>query len=168
MQQIIIFIGPDRSGKTTIANALSKELNIPYFKKKNEKSLFYSRDLSTLFSEAFYILDFLKETKYSIIRDREYPCEKIYSTVYNRETNEDLIWALDKEYAKLNTKIIYCYKSHYDNFDDDLVKIEEIENIKQEYEKFLILTKNKYIKLCTDSQHLSSQIETIIKFIGES
>ncbi len=36
-QQIIIFEGHDRSGKTTIAQALADNLKIPYFKVKRDK-----------------------------------------------------------------------------------------------------------------------------------
>jgi len=166
-QKIILFIGPDNSGKTTIANALSKKVNIPYYKKENEKDTFYKKDLNVLFSEAFYMFSFLKNTGYSIIRDREYPCEYVYSSVYNRETNVDLIWELDSKYSTLNTKIIYCYKEKYIDFSDEVVQLSKISELKSYYEIFLKKTKNNILKLDTTTEDLDSQLVSILNFIGE-
>jgi len=166
-QKIIIFIGVDNSGKTTIAQKLSNEIGIPYYKKENEKSLFNNRDLNILFSEAFYMYSFLDKTGYSIIRDREYPCEFSLSKVYQRETREDLIWELDNKYFNLNTFFIFCYKDEYKNFSDELISFDKIEEIKNKYEEFLSLTKNKYLKLNTTDENLENQLLKIKEFIGE-
>ena len=64
-QQIIIFIGPDKSGKTTIAKALSILLKIPYFKNPNETDVFKTNYNSALLYEAKLMFAFLKQTNYS-------------------------------------------------------------------------------------------------------
>ena len=38
---IVFFEGPDKSGKTTIAKALIKELNFYYFKDSRQREMFY-------------------------------------------------------------------------------------------------------------------------------
>lgn len=165
-QKIIFFIGPDNSGKTTIAKELSKQLEIPYFKNSTEKKNLSSNIdfINSLEYEGYFLYSFLFQTKVSIIKDRDFPCEYAYSQTFNRKTNLQFIWELDNLYSNLNTFLIYCYKDEYIE-EDEYIEKKYIKDIQINYEEFLKLTKNKFIILNTTSRNLSSQLKIIKNFI---
>ena len=83
-QQIIIFEGPDGCGKTNISTALSEKIRVPYFKNKDEWKFFV--DNPSYFVNALtygdpYFLSYLEQTGASVIVDRWYPSEWVYSQV---------------------------------------------------------------------------------------
>lgn len=164
-QKILFFIGCDKSGKTSIATALSKETSIPYFKNPSDVLYFKKNHVDALHYEAQIMYEFLKQTKTSVIRDREFMCEYAYSKVFNRETDEEFIWLLDEQYEKLNAKIIYCFKDIYKDFKDQYVDESKIELIKEKYEEYLSKTKMLFIKLNTTDENLKDQLSKIINFI---
>jgi thymidylate kinase len=116
MNKIIIFEGPDRCGKSEIGTALAKHLGLSYFKNHAEHDNFSNENfLSTAFTEAFYLLDMLKQVEFKengIILDRHIPSEWVYAKTFERETSEALVFKVDEELAKLGAVIIYCYKDH--------------------------------------------------------
>jgi thymidylate kinase len=160
----IIFIGCDNSGKTTIAKELSKYLNIPYFKNNNEK-VKNRNYLNALYYESILYYNFLKQTGYSCIRDRDYPCEYVYSKIFNRETDDNFILEIDRKYKEINTLFIYLYKDEYKEFKDDFINKEHIELVKKYYKEFLNLTVNRYIKINTTDEDLDRQITIILNSI---
>jgi AAA+ ATPase superfamily predicted ATPase len=166
---IIIFIGPDNSGKTTIAKKLAKELDVSYFKNSLEQYSFRKNDFSALLEiGAPLTLSLIHQSKLKnsvIILDRFTPCEYAYSKTYNRTTNEKLIWQIDKDLYSLNGYIIYCYKDIYENFSDHLIKSSELGTIKYYYEEYLKQTIVPYLKLNTTDQNLENQINQIKQFL---
>jgi thymidylate kinase len=167
MKHIIIFEGPDRTGKSEIGQTLADVLNIAYFKNPNEHNNF--KEYNTL--DAFrydtkYILSLIQADVFKnsgIILDRHFPSEYVYAKVYNRKTDENLIWHYDNEFAKLNATIIYCYKSTYDDFSDELISENDIKNIRNVYENdYLKNTKMNIIKLETSNENLQEQISYIM------
>ena len=79
-QKIIIIEGHDKSGKTSLIEKLSNELQIPSYKRVNTKGsydflidLHYSVDTLTLF---------LEQSGHSVIFDRLYPSEYVYSKLF--------------------------------------------------------------------------------------
>jgi len=169
-QQIIIIEGHDGGGKTTISKELSNILNIPRFKYTQCEEHFaakYDFLLRTYFDQSMFI-EFLEQTGYSIILDRCYPSEWVYSKVFARPMDEIFIDELDKKYAKLNTKIVICEKKNFiGEFKDDYVKISEIVSIKKIYRRFINFTECETLLLDTAKQDLNGDIKKIIKFIGE-
>ena len=165
---ILIFEGPDRTGKTEIATTLGKFLNLDTFKNKKEHEVVEKGDnLNGLLYETSYLLQLLKQIKFGsngIILDRHFPSEYVYAKVLKRETNEDFIWKMDEEFAKLNAVIIYCYKSSYDNYNDTHIKKDKIPLIRDVYENdYLKKTKMNIIKLDTKSENLQEQIQYILQ-----
>ena len=61
-----------------------------------------------------------------IIFDRNYISEYAYAKAFNRETDLALIKAFDSLYSKLNSMVIYCYKTDYKNYDDDFIDLDKI------------------------------------------
>ena len=172
-QQVIIFDGPDMTGKTEIAHALSEKLNIPYFKNELEGKAF-KRDLESYFinmlrySDPFFV-SFLQQTKTSIILDRSYPSEYVYSKVFYRPTDRRRLKTLDEAYANINAKIIICCRNSYLKQDDlcpEKINLRHFHIIHDQYMKFATeFTKCDVKILYVDDENLTREINEILKFI---
>lgn len=167
---IIIFEGADETGKTNIAEKLAKLHGFSYFKNHQEHKNFTSDSFkNTAFIEAGYLIDLLKQINIpnGIILDRHMPSEWVYSKVYDRETNDSAIWEVDKQLANLNAVMIYCYKQHYEKFDDEIIKFDDIENIKSKYQEYLKHTKIPTLQLETTDENLDREVAEIENFLKD-
>jgi len=167
IKDIFIFEGPDRTGKSEISQALARFMTIAYFKNPNEHSNFLNYNTLDAFRyDTKYLLSMLKADIFKnsgIILDRHFPSEYVYAKVYNRKTDEDLIWYYDKEFSKLNATIVYCYKNNYDNYDDEIIDESKIQKIRDVYENdYLKKTNMNIISLETSSENLNKQVSYII------
>jgi thymidylate kinase len=165
---LIQFIGPDRTAKTTIAQIISKLLNISYYRNNNTKEYFKNNeiDLSVEYESRFFI-DYLKQVPTNLIMDRGIACHFSYSLALDRQFNENFIWQIDEEFSKLKLKLIYCFKKEYKIYIDDVINQNKIKLIKQYYIEFLKKTKCEYLILDTTDENLENQILKIKEFIGE-
>ena len=99
----IAFIGPDMTGKSNIAAALSSDLNIPVFKNTSEwKTKLSGEDyfVNLLKFGGPFLMDFMKQTDVDVILDRFYPCELVYAEAFNRETDTSAISWMDSNFGK--------------------------------------------------------------------
>ena len=138
MQHVIIFDGPDGCGKSNMALHLAERLGIPYFKNKRE-SKFFKKDpgyfVKALKYADPYFISYLQQSKASVILDRSFPSEWVYSRAFNRETNDDILRMVDGLYAGLGAKIIIptrsdytkCRKDQFKEIDSEmLVKLDKL------------------------------------------
>ena len=114
--RLIIFEGPDGCGKSNIAEAISQLLNVPIFKNEDEWQHFPEKDKSTYFINAIryahpHLLSFIKQTKTSVILDRAYPSEYVYSKIFERETDFKAIKSCDLACKQLKAKIFIFVRS---------------------------------------------------------
>ena len=167
-QEIIIFEGEDRSGKTTISIELSKQLNIPRFKVLRNK---YFWDV---FCNINYldegIMQIIEQTKMSIIIDRWTPSDFVYSKLFDRDISYRKIWEIDKRLADMNAYLIICYKDEnkylIDEEDKDFVNpsmYKKMFNLYQEYSKLSKI--KKILFLNTSDEHLREQIQKIMQLL---
>ncbi len=131
----ILVVGPDGVGKTTLVRALSKRLGIPSFKAPSEKEIFRTNGRSSLAFD-YTLTHFLKQTGHRFISDRGYPCEWVYATVFERETDMDLLGLIDTQHALLDTRILYLYSSVLPFEEDDIVPSERYYDIRDAYDNF--------------------------------
>lgn len=171
MQKVIILDGADRCGKTTISTELSKRLGIPRFKNDRE-SMFFEND-PDYFVHALkygdpYFASYLRQSGASIILDRSFPSEWVYSRAFNRQTNHDMLRMVDTMYANVGAKIIIPYRSSYDGIQDDQFKSIDTKmlfKIDALYSDFSKWTSCKTLRLCVDSEDIEAQIEQILAFV---
>lgn len=165
---IIIFEGHDMTGKTNIANELSKKLHLSVVKSKREKNRWWDPQIDLMYAVDAQV-ELFEQLKLSAIYDRFHASEYAYSKAFKRFTSYEKIFEIDERLSKLNTIIIYCYKDEKYYQDDDayITPIQKYNNIKQYYDEFLSLTKCKYLKLNTNDENLQSQILKILEFIGD-
>ena len=132
----VAFVGPDMTGKSNIATALSKDIGVPMFKNTNEwttdlKSPEYF--LNLLRYGGPFLMDFIGQTNVSVILDRYYPCEYVYSIAMGRDTDIETIRYLDKKFS-VNT-------ISFGGLSDNYMK----KNFKQNYSKYTL--KKRMLKL---------------------
>lgn len=170
-QTIIIAEGPDRVGKTEISKELSKRLSIPYFKNGEDVTAFLKNDSNYFRNTAKYaepfFLNYLKQTESSVILDRGYVSEVVYSSLFNRETCSDELKIIDEMYASLGTYILFCHRKSYTGIQDDVdperLNEKMLVRLDAEYRKFMNFTKCKVINLYVDDYDLSNQMLRIYK-----
>jgi ABC-type cobalamin/Fe3+-siderophores transport system ATPase subunit len=131
----IIVIGPDGVGKTTLVRMISSRLDIPSFKCPNEKQIFREGGRSSLAFD-YNLTHFLKQTGHRFVSDRGYPCEWVYSRVFKRETDHDLLSLIDTNHALMGTRVLYLYSSVPPFEEDDIVPSECYGDIKDAYDNF--------------------------------
>jgi len=170
-QNIIIFGGPDRCGKTTIAKELSKVIDVPYFKPTNQREFAMNDpgmfELQTRWGEP-KLLDFIRQTHHSVIMDRSFVCDYAYSKVLGRNTAWSTIDALDEEYATLNALLVLTLRKSYAGRADDEWKVineEKLKRLDEAYRHYAMATKMRYLILETDDEDLEEQIRDITMYL---
>lgn len=170
-QRIIAVVGPDMCGKTEIAKELAKKLKLPYFKAASEHETYLrhpDRFIQQLRYSDVRLTDFLKQTGYSVIMDRAWPCERVYASVLDRETDEAVLRKIDDEMSYLGAKIVVCHRSSYDGIVDDIdSKLDSrmLEKIDNAYKGFTIWTKCSTLLLNVDDEDLDREIADILGWL---
>ena len=171
-QHVIIFDGPDMCGKTEMATELSSLIKVPYFKNESEWKFFekdppYFKNALSYGDTFFY--SYLQQTGASVILDRSYPSEWVYSKAFLRVTNKEALGAVDELASCLHAKIIIPYRTSYDGLEDQFSSItpERMYEIEGLYRKFAEWTSCDVLLLNVDSEDLDSEIFQILKFINK-
>lgn len=151
-QRVYIFEGPDGVGKTTTAKRFAESLSLPYFKFSQEENYWREGKFKqALEFDQTYLVQFLEQTKMSVIIDRAWPSELVYSTVYGRETNRELLISLDERYAKMGACIVVCNKREFiDHPPDKLVDSSRLMDLRDEYSAFSTYCTTNCITLWMD------------------
>lgn len=175
MQSLIFFVGPDMCGKTEISQELSKRLGIPYFKATSEHTTYLSEKVSK--NKQFLnqlrfadprICDLLRQTGYSVIFDRGYPCEFVYSKILGRKTDIKMLKYVDQSWTDLNAKIVFCHRSSYKGIVDDmdpLIDENKLQELHNAYEEFFGWSKCNRYYLNVDDEDLDREINELSKFL---
>jgi hypothetical protein len=168
LQKIVIFDGPDGTGKTNIAVELAGKLCLPYFKFSGEPDFWRKGQFKTAlqFDQPF-AQQFLKQTKYSVVWDRAYPAEWCYSRVFKRETDEALIGRLDALYAGMGAWIVVPLRTSYGkNRKDEFVPQEKLIELHEAYNDFCDnFTRCNTIRIFVDTfqDNLDREINCLLK-----
>ena len=166
-QLILVCEGADIVGKTNIGLALSNKLRIPYFKNRLETPSLYDKHyfFNTLKYAQPIVLQLLEQTRQSIIFDRSYPSEFVYSQVYNRGTDFDLLASIDKRYSKLDTRIFIFERENYSGLKDDIIESDKILAVREKYHEFAKFTKCKINFVNVDDENLDREVDEVISTI---
>lgn len=174
-QHVVIFCGADRCGKTNIAKEIERRTDISYFKASDEHSSYLSSKVTkreTFLNQLRYadprVFDILKQTGHSILFDRGYPCERVYSEVMQRETDPMMLAHMDEMWASMGTKIVLCYRSSYDGIVDDLdanITAPVLQRLTEKYFEFAALTKCEVLKLNVDDEDLEREVAEVLQFM---
>lgn len=171
--RIIIFEGVDKSGKSSIAKALSPLLNIPYYKNSRERNQKRRGETKLMTQYAVpYLLDFLEQVPSNFIMDRNWPSEWCYGQVENRDIDLEQIREVDDWFAQsFETAIIICYKTKYyaSDFVDEMTKFERVPQLVEKYHEFAGWTHvANILQLDTTTFDLDQQLEIILEFLNSA
>lgn len=170
MRRIIIFDSPDGTGKTNIAKELSRQIDVPYFKFNREHDYWRKGQFKTALEfDQPYLLQLLQQTNMSLIIDRAWPAEEVYSQVFGRETNLELIDDLDMGYSVLGAIVVVPLRSDYDeNRKDELVPPEKLAELHRGYEEFCAETRCSTIRMFVDDfgDDVRVQVPLLVDAIG--
>ena len=168
----LAFIGPDMTGKSNIAEALSSKLSVPVFKNSGEwKTKLESPDyfLNLLRYGGPFLMDFIRQTSAPVILDRFYPCESIYAQAFNRETDDEVIDWMDESFAEAGGKFVLCVRKNFTGLVDDQypdsLPTPVLQKLDKLYREFASRTKCDILVLETDDQNLNKQLKEIIVFL---
>tara|TARA_R110002060_G_scaffold25513_1_gene34973 strand:- start:1231 stop:1773 length:543 start_codon:yes stop_codon:yes gene_type:complete len=175
-QQVIIFEGPDGCGKSNIASALSDILGVPTFKNEAEWEHFPKGEKTDYFLNAIrfahpHLLEYFRQTKTSVILDRAYPSELVYSKIFGRNTDMKALRHCDDVCASMGAKIIIPHRTSYSNVTDQFDFVDEnlLNSVHDGYmNHFLKWTKCEVHLLNVDDEDLSREVSDILQFIGET
>lgn len=161
-QRIIIYEGPDRCGKSEQAKELSRRLGIPYFKNMDEHKYFIKDPgyfLNAIRYVDTYFTSYLESSSASVILDRAWPSEWIYSQALGRKSDFDLLRHLDERHSKLGTVIVIPSRSNYTNVFDDYESINQnLTRIHSLYQDFAKWTKCNVIELNVDDEDIDREM----------
>lgn len=170
-QKIVILVGPDRCGKTNIIEELSKRTNIPTFKAKVQREFFVG-DRSNFLPFLKYgettILDMVEQTGQSVLFDRLWPCEWVYSRCFGRQTDDHIVRKLDERYAALNALIVICHRKSYQGIvddDDPSIKQETLEKLDKLYHEFAAQAITRCEFLQVDNEDLDEEVKQILDWM---
>ena len=143
-QRIVIFDSPDGTGKTEMARDLANYsfvlgANLPYFRMGSQHRNFAEGLFKTALEfDQTYISEFLFQTGHSVVIDRAYPSEWVYSKVFDRDTNEDVLAAVDEKFAEMGTVIVISRRRDYSkNREDEVIANDRLQEIDDLYEEFV-------------------------------
>lgn len=170
-QPIIAIVGPDMCGKTEIAKALSKRLGLPYFKAASEHDT-YLRHPDRFVQQLRYadtrLTDFLRQTGHGVVMDRAWPCEKVYSQVLGRETDEAVLRRIDEEMALMGARIIIPHRTTYEGITDDIdskLDAKMLKRLDDAYKGFTTWTKCGTFMLNVDDENLEREMTDILRWL---
>ena len=165
-QQVIIFEGPDKVGKTEQAKELSRRLGIPYFKNADEHRYFLKDPGYFIHAVRYvdtYFTSFLEDTGTSIVLDRAWPSEWVYSRVFNRDTDMKVLEELDKRHSALGTTIVIPLRTSYVGIKDEYDSISKnLQLIHDTYVEFAKWTRCRVIMINVDDENLEREMNDIM------
>jgi len=174
---IVLVVGVDMCGKTNIAKALAKSLNVPYFKASSERTSF-ANDQSRFINDIRWAdsarLDMLTQVMLQgyisgMVFDRGHACQWVYSRMFERERDDDAVWKIDEQLANLSAVIVIPYRTTYDGIVDDIdstLRGEKLVKLGTLYDDFASLTKCPVLKLNVDDEDLNRELNDINDFLA--
>lgn len=166
-QKLVIFDSPDGTGKTNISQALSRELKVPYFRMDSQHDNWRKgRFKDALEFDQTYLASFLRQTKTNVIIDRAYPSEWVYSKVYKRKTNNEVLKQVDAEFARMGAYIVVPLRRDYTNSrEDEVVEATVLPHLHDVYLEFCDWTRCSTIKIYVDDfqDDIAKQLPLLLK-----
>ena len=152
----ILFEGPDGCGKTTLAKRISETFNIAYHKNPYEHGEWKHPERYKLMLRYtdLYFLTYLKNSGSSVCLDRAWTTEWVYSQVFKRGLEEDMLRQLDTLTKEIKDSVmVITYRNN------PPLKGDELEGVNQHWveirDKYLELenwSKNRIIYINTENK----------------
>lgn len=142
----LILDGSDNLGKTTVANILSRKLNLPIIKMPRTQE-YFKLNLAEEFSK-FFNETLIQFNEFSFIMDRGFPSSLVYGKKYKRKFDLSYIENIEKI---LKPKVFIFYSENKNSFCKDLI-ITETEKLEISIEYQNLAYKKGYYLLNVDDK----------------
>ena len=169
---LIIIEGHDKAGKTTLAERLSKELNIPNFKhhRFTDKDDWNSK-VDFMGEIEYNTLKHIDFSKVDLIVDRFFMSNLLYNEYYDRGYDNSYIGNIYKDFPKEN--VIYVNVStpnstldqRYKDSPDEFIPLMQIKNLRDKYNQNYSFL--KYSKMNIELINIDDQIGSILDQISK-
>jgi thymidylate kinase len=171
-QRIIILDSEDGNGKTEIAKGLSRHFDMPRFKYEMEHQADFGSSKENRFrlciQHAMPMLQsFLRQTGQSVIFDRAYPSEWVYSRYFGRESCVASMDMIDKWHADHDAKIIIPFRTERvrDESDYTFLTAGVKKDLAKLYQEFAKWTKCDVLFLQVDDENLDREMRDILAWL---
>lgn len=174
---IIIFEGPDRCGKTTLAKKVAEHFSIPYF--KSSKQGFCEVDLEQGNKHDWrFMLDFLSQTNPNVVFDRSFISQYVYSRIFREENvlknfeSLDKYWDLIRSYyyslINMPHLIVYCRRKYTPDISDDTIKFdkERFENLSGCFDSFVANYNDNCVRVYDFENGIEHNFNSIISTLN--
>lgn len=153
-------------GKTNIAEAVSSVTHVPVYKSGREHDLFHDplANYHTLKYANYELIRMLDITGASVMFDRFFPSEWVYSQVFGRASDLSLVLEYDKYWSSLGGKIVFFDKPEMDG-EDELIPSNRYNEIRSLYQEYMKLTSCDFMYLDTSDKNLGNQVRQTVRFI---
>lgn len=165
---VIFFEGPDGCGKTEISTRFSQDTGIKRFKVETEKENWLKSSFKQSLPFDALLPSFVEQVQCSFISDRGYASEWVYSQVFERETDMELLNRLDERWASMGAYHVVLLRRDYSNVrHDELVDKSFLQKLHEKYIEFVHWTSTSTMALYVDSfmngedYDLNAQIQEI-------
>ena len=171
-QTIVIMEGPDNCGKSHVGRSLSHLMEVPYFRPPNQHELWHKGSfLESLRNYDPLMASFMTQTGFSVIFDRSYASERCYSSVFGRETDDEMLTRLDMEYSRMGAIFVILLRREYGSHGGDCVVPDgELIKLHDAYRNFIEWTRCSCIVMHVDdfNDDIDLQAPVIISSIHEA
>lgn len=159
--------GADGVGKTEIGKHLSGIYGIPYFRMPTQHENWRKGKFKeALEFDQTYLMQLLMQTGHSMIIDRAWPSEWVYSQVYKRETNHRLLEELDYHWSSMGVWIIIPLRRSFDGArEDEVVRRDWLPGIQEKYLEFAEWTLCNVITFYVDEPGVDCNLSDEAKLI---
>jgi hypothetical protein len=135
----VFVVGPDGTGKTEVAKRIAAGLGVSVFKCPSEKEMFKDKSFREHLSFDLMLPHLVRQTGLRFVSDRGYPCEFAYSSVFERQTDVDMLRRIDDLWAAMPNPPFHVFLRMSDwsrAREDDLVPREKLNAISLHYLNF--------------------------------
>jgi thymidylate kinase len=172
MIPVIIIEGPDRSGKTTVAELVANHFGTEVFM-TNSRECFadLKNDSSNLAKFNYYIAKFIENLQASdslgkpIIIYRSFLSEMVYASLFTRKTHNQANNSTDDCFNLMNATVYLLQNKKALTYGDDFLSDSEVRRSIRLFDKYKSYVKTELIEIDTYDREVTAYVQEIINHV---
>lgn len=172
MIPVIIIEGPDRSGKTTVAELVAKHFGTEVFM-TNSRECFadLKNDTSNLAKFNYYLAKFIEnmqatsEQTKPIVIYRSFLSEMVYADLFNRKTHNQANNSTDDCFKLMNATVFLLQNKKALHYGDDLLSDGEVRRSIRLFDKYKNYVKTELKEIDTYDREVTAYVQEIINHV---